>query len=222
MTFQEALSQVIAWLQHEQRVSSALYPVIAQLHQVPQFHQEETPAAQLDKLERVLRAARLPLEEAVPLVATLLSMPLAERYPPLDWSPQKQRQRTHEALVARLVAEAERQPALAVWEDLHWADPSTLELLGLVLDQTPTVPLCNLLTYRPEFLPPWEPRSYLTQLTLTRLTRPQAEEMVQRVTGGKALSTEVVRQIVAKTDGVPLYVEELTKMVLGVCLAGTG
>jgi predicted ATPase len=158
----------------------------------------------------------------VPLVAALLSMPLAEHYPPLDWSPQKQRQRTHEALVAWLVAEAERQPVLAVWEDLHWADPSTLELLGLVLDQTPTVPLCTLLTYRPEFLPPWEPRSYLTQLTLTRLTRPQAEEMVQRVTGGKALPTEVVQQIVTKTDGVPLFVEELTKMVLGAGLLRKG
>ena len=141
-------------------------------------------------------------------------MPLAERYAPLDWSPQKQKQKTQEALVAWLVAEAERQPVLAVWEDLHWADPSTLEWLGLVLDQTPTVPLCTLLTYRPEFPPPWAPRSYLTQLTLSRLTRPQVEEMLQRITGGKRLPAEVVRQMVAKTDGVPLFVEELTKTVL--------
>ena len=116
--------------------------------------------------------------------------------------------------MAWLVAEAEQQPVLAVWEDLHWADPSTLEWLGLVLDQTPTVPLCHLLTCRPEFPLPWAPRSYLTQLTLARLTRPQVEEMVRRVTGGKSLPAEVMQQIVAKTDGVPLFVEELTKTVL--------
>ena len=195
--------------------NSALYPVITHLQRVLQFRPEETPAEQLERLEHALQATRLPLEEAVPLLAALLSVPLAaERYPPLDWSPQKQKQKTQEALVAWLVAEAERQPVLAVWEDLHWADPSTLEWLGLVLDQTPTAPLCTLLTYRPEFPPPWAPRSYLTQLTLSRLTRPQVEEMIQRITGGKRLPAEVVRQMVAKTDGVPLFVEELTKTVL--------
>ena len=194
--------------------NSALYPVITHLQRVLQLRPEETPAEQLERLEHALQATRLPLEEAVPLLAALLSVPLAERYAPLDWSPQKQKQKTQEALVAWLVAEAERQPVLAVWEDLHWADPSTLEWLGLVLDQTPTVPLCTLLTYRPEFPPPWAPRSYLTQLTLSRLTRPQVEEMIRRITGGKRLPAEVVRQMVAKTDGVPLFVEELTKTVL--------
>jgi class 3 adenylate cyclase/predicted ATPase len=195
-------------------MNSPLYPVITHLQRVLQLRPEETPAEQLERLERALQATRLPLEEAVPLLAALLSVPLAERYPPLDWSPQKQKQKTQEALVAWLVAEAERQPVLAVWEDLHWADPSTLEWLGLVLDQTPTARLYTLLTYRPEFPPPWAPRSYLTQLTLSRLTRPQVEEMLQRITGGKRLPTEVVRQIVAKTDGVPLFVEELTKTAL--------
>ena len=194
--------------------NSPLYPVITHLQRVLQLRPEETPAEQLERLERALQATRLPLAEAVPLLAALLSVPLAERYPPLDWSPQKQKQKTQEALVAWLLAEAERQPVLAVWEDLHWADPSTLEWLGLVLDQTPTAPLCILLTYRPEFPPPWAPRSYLTQLTLSRLTRPQVEEMIKRITGGKRLPAEVVRQMVAKTDGVPLFVEELTKTVL--------
>jgi class 3 adenylate cyclase len=193
---------------------SALYPMIVHLQQVLQFRQEYSPVERLDKLESALQTTRLPLQEAVPLLAVLLSVPSAERYPPLSWSPQKQKQKTHEALVAWLVAEAERQPVLAVWEDLHWADPSTLELLGLILDQTPTAPLCTLLTYRPEFPPPWAPRSYLTQLTLSRLTRPQVEEMVRRMTGGKALPAEVVQQIVAKTDGVPLFVEEITKTIL--------
>ena len=194
--------------------NSALYPVMTHLQRVLQFRPEEPPAARLDRLEHALRAVRLPLEETVPLVAALLSVPWAERYPPLDWSPQKHKQKTYEALVVWLMAEAEHQPVLVVWEDLHWADPSTLEWLGLVLDQTPTVPLCHLLTCRPEFPPPWAPRSYLTQLTLARLTPPQVADMVRRVTGGKSLPAEVVQQIIAKTDGVPLFVEELTKMVL--------
>jgi predicted ATPase len=194
--------------------NSALYPVITHLQRFMQFRREDTLEQRLDKLASVLQAARFPLQEAVPLFAALLALPLAERYPSLDWSPQKQKQKTQEALVGWLVAEAERQPMLAVWEDLHWADPSTLELLGLVIDQTPTVPLLTLLTCRPELHPPWLLRSHCTQLTLSRFTRPQVEEMVRRITGGKALPAEVVQQIVVKTDGVPLFVEELTKMVL--------
>ena len=116
--------------------------------------------------------------------------------------------------MAWLLAETAQQPVLAVWEDLHWADPSTLELLELLLDHVPTARLLLVLTARPEFRPPWAPRSYVTQLTLTRLTRHQSEEMVLRVTGGKPLPAEVVAQIVAKTDGIPLFVEELVKTIL--------
>ena len=141
-------------------------------------------------------------------------MPLLERYPPLTLSPQRQKQQTQEALVAWLLAETAQQPVLAVWEDLHWADPSTLELLGLLLDQVPTARLLLVLTVRPEFRPPWALRAHLTQLTLTRLVRPQVEEMVLRVTGGKPLPAEVVQQIVVKTDGIPLFVEELVKTIL--------
>jgi predicted ATPase len=104
-----------------------------------------------------------------------------------------------------LLAEAERQPVLAVWEDLHWADPSTLELLGLVLEQTPTLPMLHLLTFRPEFNSPWPPRSHMTPLTLNRLERPQVEALLTHLAGDKALPAEVVEHIVAKTDGVPLY-----------------
>ncbi len=107
-----------------------------------------------------------------------------------------------------------KQPVLAVWEDLHWADPSTLEMLGLILDQTPTVPMLNVLTSRPEFTPPWSIRSHVTPITLNRLERPQVEAFMRHLTGGKALPREVVEHIVTKTDGVPLYVEELTKMLL--------
>ena len=125
-----------------------------------------------------------------------------------------------DAVVAWLLEEAERQPVLAVWEDVHWADPSTLELLDLVIAQAPTARLLTLMTARPEFRPPWMPRSYLTQLTLGRLPRPQVETMVQQLTDGKSLPAEVLAQIVAKTDGVPLFVEELVKMILESGLSG--
>jgi predicted ATPase len=120
----------------------------------------------------------------------------------------------YQAVVAWLLAATERQPVLAVWEDLHWADPSTLDLLGLLIAQAPMAPLLTLLIYRPEFSPPWPCHSYVTTLTLTRLIGPQVAEMVLRVTQGKPLPADVIQQIVAKTDGVPLFVEELTKMVL--------
>jgi predicted ATPase len=129
-------------------------------------------------------------------------------------SPQQRRQRTQDVLVAWLLAEAERQPVLAVWEDLHWADPSTLELLGLVIAQAPIACMLPLVTARPEFRPRWASRSHLTQLTLSRLPHPQVETMVRQLTGGKPLPAEVLAQVIAKTDGVPLFVEELVKMIL--------
>ena len=129
-------------------------------------------------------------------------------------TPQRQRQKTLDALLAWLLAEATRQPVLLIVEDLHWIDPSTLEFLTLLIDQGPTARLLTLLTCRPEFRLPWGFRAHLTPLTLNRLPRPQVPQMIGRITGGKALPPEVVEQIVTKTDGVPLFVEELTKMVL--------
>ena len=194
--------------------NSALYPVIEHLQRVLHWQRDATSEARLAALEQALQAVRLPLAEAVPLVAVLLSLPVPEHYPPLTLSPQRQKQQTQEALVSWLLAETAQQPVLAIWEDLHWADPSTLELLGLLLDQVPTARLLLVLTARPEFRPPWAPRSYVTPISLTRLTRPQVEELVLRVTGGKPLPAAVVQQIVAKTDGIPLFVEELVKTIL--------
>jgi class 3 adenylate cyclase/predicted ATPase len=193
---------------------SALHPVIEHLQRLVEGRREEMPEARLARLEQALQRAGVPVQETLPLLAALLSLPHPAGYPPVQQSPERQKQKTQEALIAWLVAAAEQQPLLAVWEDLHWADPSTLEWLGLFLEQAPTVRLLTLLTCRPEFVPPWPSRAALTQFTLTRLTRPQIEEMVRRVTGGKVLPAEVLRQIVAKTDGVPLFVEELTKTVL--------
>jgi class 3 adenylate cyclase/predicted ATPase len=194
--------------------NSAFYPVIDHLQRLLHWRRDMSPAARLTTLEQAVQATRLPLEEVVPLLAALLAVPLPERYPPLTLSPQRQKQKTQEALVAWLLAETVQQPVLTVWEDLHWADPSTLELLGLLLDQVPTARLLLVLTARPEFHPPWALRAHLTQLTLTRLARLQVEEMVLRVTGGKPLPAQVVQQIVLKTDGIPLFVEELVKTVL--------
>jgi tetratricopeptide (TPR) repeat protein len=194
--------------------NSALYPIIEHLQRLLHWQRDALPEAMLTMLEQALQAVRLPLTEAVPLMAALLSLPVPERYPPLTLSPQRQKQKTQEVLVAWLLAEAAQQPVLTIWEDLHWADPSTLELLGLLLDQAPTARLLMVLTCRPGFQPPWAPRSFVTPLALTRLLRPQVEEVVLRVTGGKPLPTEVVQQIVAKTDGIPLFVEELVKTIL--------
>jgi class 3 adenylate cyclase/predicted ATPase len=199
--------------------NSALYPVITHLEHLLQFAPDDSPATRLAKLEAGLRPSGLPPAEVVPLLAGLLSVPLpAERYVPLTLTPQQQKQQTLDALAAWLEAEAARQPVLVAWEDLHWADPTTLELLGLVIEQAPTVPMLHVLTSRPEFSPPWPQRSHITPLMLNRLERPQVEALITQRAGGKTLPAEVVQHIVAKTDGVPLYVEELTKMLLASAL----
>jgi predicted ATPase/class 3 adenylate cyclase len=195
--------------------ASALYPVITHLEHLWQFAPDDSPATRLVKLQVGLRPSGLPLAEVVPLFAGLLAVPLpAARYAPLTVTPQHQKQQTLDTLVAWLAAQAERQPVLAVWEDLHWADPTTLELLGLVIEQVPTVPMLHILTSRPEFSPPWPPRSHITPLVLNRLERLQVEALITQRARGKVLPAEVVQHIVTKTDGVPLYVEELTKMLM--------
>src|SRR5215470_13205709 len=199
--------------------TSALYPVITQIEHLLQFAPDDPPAIKLTKVEAGLRPYGLLLAEVVPLVAGLLAVPLpAERYAALTVTPQHQKQQTLDALVAWLAAAAEQQPILVAWEDLHWADPTTLELLGLVVEQAPTVPMLHVLTSRPEFSPPWPPRSHITPLVLNRLERLQVEALIAQRAGSKALPAEVVQHIVAKTDGVPLYVEELTKMLLALPL----
>jgi class 3 adenylate cyclase/predicted ATPase len=195
--------------------NSALYPIITRLKRLLQGADEEPTTAKMERLERLLRPTGLPLEHVVPLIAALLSVPLPEeRYTPLRLSPQQQKQQTLEVLVSWLLAEAAQQPVLSVWEDLHGADPSTLELFDLLLRQVPTARMLVVATCRRPFHPPWGLRSYHTQLMLSRLGPPQIEQMVAHVTAGKALPPEVMRQVMAKTDGVPLFVEECVKMIL--------
>jgi TOMM system kinase/cyclase fusion protein len=195
--------------------NSTLYPLIDLLERVVlRFDREESPPQKLRKLEGFLAQYGLPLTEAVPLFAALLSLPLPADYAPLTVSPERQKQQTLQALLTILLRISDQQPVLLVMEDLHWVDPTTLEFLSLLVDQGPTARILALLTFRPDFSPPWTGRAHLTQLTLPRLPRRQAVEMTGRVAHGKALPSEVVAQVVAKTDGVPLFVEELTKMVL--------
>jgi class 3 adenylate cyclase/predicted ATPase len=195
--------------------NTALYPWIDLLERVALcFEREESSQQKLSKLEGFLVQYGLPLAEAVPLFASLLSLPLTAAYAPLTLSPEQQKQKTLQALLMVLLRIAAQQPVLFVMEDLHWVDPSTLELLSLLVDQGPTARILALLTCRPDFSPPWTGRAHLTQVTLPRLPHRQAAEMAGRVAHGKTLPAEVLEQVVARTDGVPLFVEELTKMVL--------
>jgi predicted ATPase len=194
---------------------TALYPVRDVLERMLDFRRDEAPEAKVQRLEGALAQYRLALPDTVPLFAALLALTLsAERYPPLQLTPQRQRQQTLEAIVAILLALAERQPVLFVVEDLHWVDPSTLDLLDLLMTQGPTAAILTLVTYRPEFQSPWGSRPHFTPLALQRLPCPQVEAMIERITGGTSLPPEVRQHIVTNTDGVPLFVEELTKMVL--------
>ncbi len=195
--------------------NTALFPLTDLFQRILRFEAHETPDEKLGKLEHVLSQYRLPLEESVPLFAPVLSVPMPENhYPPLNLSPQRQRQKRLETIVAVLLELAERQPVLFIVEDLHWTDPSTLELLNLLIDQTPTASILTVLTCRPTFQPSWSHRSYLTEVTVNRLSQHFTERMTVQVVGGKRLPAEVLQQIIEKTDGVPLFVEELTKAIL--------
>ena len=195
--------------------SSALYPIIGHLKRLAKWRPEDDSNARLTKLEAILEGYDQPLDELVPLIASVLSLQVpTDRYPAIEMTPQQLKRQTQDTLIAILLETAEHQPLLTLWEDLHWADPSTLELLGLLIEQAPTAALLVIATARPEFVTPWPARSYITPITLNRLERPHAEALVKRIVDAKPLPEEVVDHIVTKTDGVPLYVEELTKTIL--------
>jgi predicted ATPase len=180
-----------------------------------QWHQDDTPAQRVAKLEQVLSHYHLPLAETIPLFAPLLALPLPEdTYSPLHLSPQRQRQKTLESMVAMLLELAAREPVLFILEDLQWTDPTTLEFLDLLVEHVPASAICMLLTCRPEFQSSWHYRSYLTEITVNRLSEGQIAQMAQHVAGDKALPGDIIPQLVDKTDGVPLYVEEMTKALL--------
>jgi class 3 adenylate cyclase len=192
----------------------ALYPAITRLERAAGFRREDTAEQRLDKLQALLAQGTNDLSEAAPLIADLLSIPTGERYPAHNLTPQKRKEKTLEALVTQVAGLALRQPVLVVFEDVHWSDPTTRESLDLLIDRVPTVRVLVVLTFRPEFTPPWVGRSHVTLLSLSRLPRRQRAEMITRVTGGKVLPKEITDQIIDRTDGVPLFIEELTKAVI--------
>jgi predicted ATPase/class 3 adenylate cyclase len=193
---------------------SALYPSIAQLERAAGFRRDDADEQRLNKLEAVLAQATNDLSEAVPLLAELLSIPTGDRYPLLNLTPQKRKEKTLQAQLAQVEGLAARQPVLMVWEDVHWSDPTTRELLDLLIDRVATLRVLVIITFRPEFAPPWAGRPHVTMLTLNRLPPRQRAEMIAYVTSGKALPPAIAEQIVDRTDGVPLFIEELTKSVV--------
>ena len=193
---------------------SAFYPAISQLERAAAFRREDTAEQRLDKVEAVLALATGNPREAAPLLASLLSIPTGDRYPPLDLSPQQQKEKTLHAFVAQVAGLAARQPVLIVVEDLHWSDPSSRDLFDLIVDRVSTLPVLVIVTFRPEFAPRWVGRAHVTLLSLNRLRPPERAAMISCVNGGKALPGEVTEQIIDRTDGVPLFIEELTKAVV--------
>ncbi|SDH76780.1 Predicted ATPase [Bradyrhizobium sp. Rc2d] len=194
--------------------TSPLYPVIGLLERAAGFAADDPAATRLDKLEALLALSTEHVAAVAPLLAALLSLETDARYPPLDMSPHRQKERTLDELVDQVLGLAMRRPVLALYEDVHWADPTSLELLDLLVDRVQGAPVLVLITFRPEFVRRWTRYAHVTPLTLSRLSRRQGAAMVARLSGGKALPPAVLDQIVAKTDGVPLFVEELTRTVL--------
>jgi class 3 adenylate cyclase/predicted ATPase len=194
--------------------NSALYPFIAQLERAAGLKADDRAAAKLTKLEALLGQATSALDEAVPLIAALLGIPVGERYPALSLEPRRQKQRTLQVLLEQLAGLARQRPVLELYEDVHWIDPSSLELLDLLVERVRSLRVLAVLTFRLEFQPSWSGHAHITTLTMGRFSRRQGADLVAGVTGDKPLPPEIVEQIVARADGVPLFVEELTKTVL--------
>jgi predicted ATPase len=192
---------------------SALFPFIDHLGRASGFAREDPPPARLEKLEALLARAAPP-DEDVAFLADLMSLPGSERRPLPNLSPQRKKERTLEALIRQLEGLARRQPVVMVFEDAHWIDPTSRELLDLTVGRVRSVPVLLIVTFRPEFQTPWTGQPQVTMLALNRLDRRDRTALVEQIAGGKTLPDEVVGQIVDRTDGVPLFVEELTKSVL--------
>jgi class 3 adenylate cyclase/predicted ATPase len=192
---------------------SALYPFVDQLGRAAGFERDDMPAAKLEKLEALVARAAPP-DEDVAFLADLVSLPASEHHSLPNLSPQRKKERTLKALIHQLEGLARQQPVLVVFEDAHWIDPTSRELLDLVVERVRSLAVLLILTFRPEFHPPWIGQAQVTMLALNRLDRHDRIALVDQIAGSKALPGEVVAQIADRTDGVPLFVEELTKSVL--------
>jgi class 3 adenylate cyclase/predicted ATPase len=195
-------------------VNDAFYPIAGQIWHGAGFVSGEPAATRLDKLEAMIARTGLESSAIAPYLASLLSIPTERRYPPVEMAPSELRERTIAALIALIVGLTREAPLLALFEDAHWIDPTSLDLLGRTIERLRNLRVLCVVTFRPGFVAPWIGRAHVTALSLNRFRRSQAVTMIDRVTSGKTLPAEVLDQIVAKTDGVPLFVEELTKSVL--------
>ncbi|MFL5281940.1 MAG: AAA family ATPase [Rhodopila sp.] len=195
-------------------VNSAFWPIIENFDRALQFTRDETDAAKLDKLEAlIVTQYGCPLAD-VRFIATMLSIPCEERYGALAMTPQRQKDETLRTLVDVIEAATRRQPSVVLFEDVHWADPTTLEVLDLLIDRVKAMPLLVVFTHRPEFQPRWPGHGHVGALNLSKLTRAQSAAMVAAIAGGRTLPRALLEQILTRTDGVPLFVEELTRSIL--------
>jgi class 3 adenylate cyclase/predicted ATPase len=196
-----------------QRTDSAFHPIIGQIERAAGLAYGDKPQAKLDKLDALLAQTSTSPEDAA-LFAEMLSLPNDGRYPALELAAEQRRQRTLEALMSQLAGLARRQPVLMIFEDLHWIDPTSLEVLGRTVDRIKTLPALLIVTFRPEFNAPWVGQPHVTSLTLNRLGERDAAAIIAGLAGNQALPADVMAEIVERTDGIPLFVEEMTKAVL--------
>jgi class 3 adenylate cyclase/tetratricopeptide (TPR) repeat protein len=195
-------------------INSAFYPIIDNFERALRFGRDDTTEQKLDKLEALIVGQYGRPREDLRFIAAMLSIPCQERYGAVAMTPQKFKDETLRALADMTEAIARRQPTMMLFEDIHWADPTTLEIIDLLIHRVRNIPLLIVLTHRPEFSSRWSHYGHVTALTLTKLTRPQTAAMVSRLAGSKALPADLLEQILGKTDGVPLFVEELTRSIL--------
>ena len=196
-----------------QHTDSALYPIIGQMERAAGLARDDKPETKLDKLDAMLAQSSTSTQD-VALFAEMLSLPNDGRYPALDLTPQQRRQRTLEALVSQVAALSRQNPVLMIFEDAHWTDPTSLELFGRIVDKIPTHRVLLIVTFRPEFEPPWIGRPYVTALTINRLAEREVGAMIDRLIGNKLLPANIRQDIIERTDGIPLFVEEMMKAVL--------
>ncbi|RWM81225.1 MAG: alpha/beta fold hydrolase [Mesorhizobium sp.] len=194
-----------------ENIGSALHPIISRIESACGINRNDTPTAKLAKLEMLLEEEFGDATSVTPLVAALLGIPFNENYPPLGLTPRQQKAKTLETLATEIQCLAARQPVLFSFEDIHWADPTSLEFLDIVVNRIERLPVMAILTFRPEFEPVWPSVAHVTQLSLSRLGRRYATALAKHVAAGAELPARALERILARTDGIPLFVEELTK-----------
>jgi class 3 adenylate cyclase len=203
----------VRYLCSPHHTDSALYPIIQRLERAAGFAPHDHTRTKLDKFDVLMAQTLAPTEDRA-IFADLLSLPAADRYPKLDLSPELRRKRTIDAMMRRLEAMAREEPVLAIFENVHWIDPTSLDVLSRMIERIRDLPVLMLVTFRPDFAPPWTGQPHVTVLALNRLAPRATTDLVQRIIGNKALPKGIIGEIVARTDGVPLFVEELTNAAI--------